>query len=287
MDLFKSDLRKIPRLLIGLVVLALGIYLTKLSLLGMSSWSVFHDGLSIVTNLPFGVVTQLLGLVILVLSMNLLKTKVVLGTLFNIVFIGWFIDIFGIIYSTMPKDIVLQSFVLILGVLFTTLGRSLYIASKLGPGPRDGLFVGISRITKIQVKYVKITIELIVLGIGFLLGGTAGIGTVIIIVASGYLVQFFFKLFHFDSKSDKQSDVLEYHFQDYKYYTLIVGLITLVVWLIPILGIILSVYGIKYSKGNTQKFKVVGIMLNIIGLVLAIVFFIQTNTSFDVTNLFS
>ena len=67
------------------------------------------------------------------------------------------------IYPVMSSDIVLRSIVLVLGILFTTLGRSLYIASKLGPGPRDGLFVGLARVTKFQVKYIKIIIEFIVL----------------------------------------------------------------------------------------------------------------------------
>jgi uncharacterized membrane protein YczE len=210
MTLFKNDTKRLPMLFLGFITLSFGIYFTKLSLLGMSSWSVFHDGLSIVTGLSFGVITQLLGLIILFLSVILLKSKVGLGTILNIIFVGMFIDILDFLYQVEFDNLVIQVIVLMFGVLFTTLGRSLYIASRLGPGPRDGLFVGLARITKIQVKYVKITIELIVLGIGILLGGLAGIGTVIIIIVSGYMVQFFFKLFHFDPKLEKQSNILEY-----------------------------------------------------------------------------
>jgi len=287
MELFQKDIRRVPMLFLGFVTLALGIHLTKLSLLGMSSWSVFHDGISIVAGLPFGVVTQLLGLSILVLSMNLLQTKVGLGTLFNIVFVGWFIDLFGMLYNSMPESLVLQSLVLILGVLFTTLGRSLYIASKLGPGPRDGLFVGLSRITKIQVKYVKITIELIVLAIGILLGGKAGIGTVFIIIVSGYIVQFFFRIFHFDPKSKKQSDILEYGFQNNQYFGLILGAISIGVLLIPTLGVIVAAYGLKYSIKENQKYKIISLSLNVIGMMLAIGYFLHSETSIDVLNLFT
>ena len=219
MELFKKDIKRLPMLFLGFLILALGMYLTKLSVLGMSSWSVFHDGLSIAIGLPFGVITQLLGLIILILSMSLLKSKVGLGTLFNIIFVGWFIDLFDLMYDVLPEKFIFQFIVLMFGVLLTPFGRSLYIASKLGPGPRDGLFVGLSRITKIQVRYVKITIELIVLLIGILLGGKAGIGTVIIIVVSGYIVQFFFKVFHFDPKSTKQSDILDYGFQKNKHFS--------------------------------------------------------------------
>jgi uncharacterized membrane protein YczE len=210
MEIFKQDVKRLPVLFFGYVLLALGIYLTKLSTLGMSSWSVFHDGLSIVSGLSFGIITQLLGLIILVISMVFLHTKVGMGTIFNVVFVGWFIDIFDVIYSTVPSNLVLQIIILIFGVLFTTMGRSLYIASKLGPGPRDGLFVGLARVTKIDVKYVKPFIEFIVLGLGILLGGQSGFGTVLIILVSGYLVQFFFQLFHFDAKSKEQSNMFQY-----------------------------------------------------------------------------
>ena len=76
MELLKQDSKRLGILFLGYILLAFGIYLTKLSTLGMSSWSVFHDGLSIVTGLSFGVITQLLGLVILILSMTFLQTKV-------------------------------------------------------------------------------------------------------------------------------------------------------------------------------------------------------------------
>lgn len=285
MDLFLKDIKRIPMLFTGYIVLAFGIYLTKLSLLGLSSWGVFHDGISNVAHLPFGVVTQLLGLTILVVSMSLLKTKVGIGTLFNIVFVGWFIDIFDLMYHTMPHHLVLQFVVLILGVLLTTLGRSLYIASKLGPGPRDGLFVGLSRITKIQVRYVKITIELIVLGIGIFLGGKAGIGTVIIIIVSGYVVQFYFKIFHFDPHSRKQSNILEYGFQNNPNFGLILGISSLICWIVPILGIIVVTYGFIYGSRKNQKYKIISFVFSFIGLICSIGYFLQTETSIDILSL--
>ena len=220
MSLLRQDSRKLHILFLGYILLAFGIYLTKLSTLGMSSWSVFHDGLSIVTGMSFGLVTQLLGLIILALSIAFLKTKVGIGTIFNVLFVGIFIDLFELAFSDLPEILTYQVVVLIFGVVFTTMGRSLYIASKLGPGPRDGLFVGLSRITRIDVKYVKPFIEFIILGIGILLGGQSGLGTVLIILVSGYMVQFFFKVFGFDPKSKKQSDIMQYG--DRVMYSLIV-----------------------------------------------------------------
>ncbi len=210
MELFKEDAKSIPLLLVGYIILALGIYLTKLSLLGMSSWSVLHDGLTNVSGLTFGRVTQLLGLVIMVLSIFFLKTKIGIETILNVVLVGFFIDFFEFLYPVAPDDILIKSIILLFGILFTTFGRSLYITSKLGPGPRDGLFVGLARITKIDVKYIKPSIELTVLLIGVLLGGKFGIGTIIITFVSGYMVQFFFRILKFDPKAEKQSDILNY-----------------------------------------------------------------------------
>ena len=211
MEQLRTDLKRLPKLFLGFTILAFGVYLTKLSLLGMNSWSVFHDGVAEnVSWLSFGLATQIIGVVVLVLSIVFLKTKVGIGTILNVLFIGPIIDLFSIIYPVMEEVFILQFIVLLFGILFTTLGRSLYIASRLGPGPRDGLFVGLARVTKYQVKYVKITIEFIVLGIGILLGGQTGIGTVIIIIVSGFLVQFFFKMFHFDPHTEKQSNIIDY-----------------------------------------------------------------------------
>lgn len=287
MELFWKDMKRLPMLFLGFLTLALGIYLTKLSLLGMSSWSVFHDGVSIVSGLRFGVITQVVGLSILVLSMIFMKSKVGFGTIFNIVFVGWFIDVYDMIYSTNPEHIVVQYIVLILGVLFTTVGRSLYIASRLGPGPRDGLFVGLARITKIQVKYVKIAIELVVLAIGMVLGGTAGVGTVIIIIVSGYLVQFFFRIFDFDPKTARQSNVLDYQFQEHKNFAFIVSLVSLVTWLVPVLGIIVSTYGMIFSLKKNQSKKAVAFSISVIGILLSVSYWLYTMLSIDVLNLFT
>ena len=91
-----------------------------------------------------------------------------------------------------------------------TFGRSLYISTKLGPGPRDGIFVGLSRITQIDVKYVKPAVEFTVLAIGFALGGIVGIGTLTSMLFSGYLVQYYFKKLGFNPKIENQRNLKEY-----------------------------------------------------------------------------
>jgi len=210
MELFKRDVRKVPRLLVGLFVLAMGIYLTRLAGLGLAPWPILHDGLEKVTGIPFGFVTQIVGVIILVFSMIRFHTKVGVGTILNVLLVGPFIELFEVIYRVLPATLWIQIIVFIVGLLLMTFGRSLYISSELGQGPRDGLFVGLARTTKFEVKYIKLAIEFIVFVIGFALGGAVGIGTLIIVVLSGYLIQFYFKILRYDPKTSIQYSIFDY-----------------------------------------------------------------------------
>lgn len=209
-DVLKKDLLKIPMLFLGFLLLSLGMILTMKAGLGMSSWGVLHQGLSKVSSFTFGQVTILLGVIILFFSVILIKTKVGIGTICNALFVGFIMDFFEEIITFDPNNYFEKGILFIAGMLIMTFGRSLYISTRLGPGPRDGVFVGLSRITKIDVKYVKPAVELTVLTIGYLLGGTVGVGTLILMLFSGYFVQFFFTKLGFDPKTEKQRSFKDY-----------------------------------------------------------------------------
>ena len=163
MDLLREDLKKIPLLMVGFVFLSFGMVLTKRADLGMNAWGVFHQGLSIQTGLSFGIITILLGFVILFFSILFLKTKIGLGTILNLLIVGLMIDLSDVIYTFVPDTTLESSILLVSGLFIMTFGRSLYISTGLGAGPRDGLFVGLSRITKYEVKHIKPAIEFTVL----------------------------------------------------------------------------------------------------------------------------
>ena len=209
-DVLRNDLRKLPVLLLGFILLSLGMILTMKSGLGMSSWGVLHQGVSLVSGLTFGEVTLILGLIILVLSVLLLKSKVGIGTIVNVLLIGVLLDMFRALITYEPSHYISQGVLLLTGLFIMTFGRSLYISTKLGPGPRDGVFVGLSRITQLDVKYIKPAVEFTVLFVGFLLGGTVGIGTLTAMLFSGYLVQFYFKKLGFNPKIENQRNLREY-----------------------------------------------------------------------------
>lgn len=220
-ELLKNDLYKIPQLLIGFLLLSFGMILTMKSGLGMSSWGVLHQGVSLATGFTFGQVTLYLGLIILAFSVVLLKSKVGIGTIVNVLLIGFLLDMFKYLITYEPDVYFYQGIMFTAGLLIMTFGRSLYISTKLGPGPRDGIFVGLSRITQIDVKYIKPAVEFTVLLIGFLLGMSRGInyvgpGTVIAVIFSGYLVQFFFKQLGFNPKIENQRHLKVYLYKEKK-----------------------------------------------------------------------
>ena len=205
MNLDRNLLKQFGVLFIGFVFLSLGMVLTKRADLGMNAWGVFHQGLSKSLGLSFGVVTIIIGLIILCFSVLLLKTKIGIGTILNVLIIGIIIDIFDYLIKFIPSTTTEKLILLFLGLFIMTFGRALYISAGLGEGPRDGLMIGLHLILNIEIKYLKPTIEAIALFLGYLFGGTVGIGTLIIIFASGYLVQLYFKLLHYDPKVAKQN----------------------------------------------------------------------------------
>ena len=208
--LLKNDIRRVPLLVLALFILALGIVLVKQSSLGLDAWGVFHEGISNVTGLSFGLGIEIVGYIILTLSL-FIKIYPGIGTVLNIFLVGKFVDLllnFQILNNI--DRIEYKVLVFIVGYLALNFGRALYISCNLGSGPRDGLFIGIVKITKIDVKYVKPFIEIIVFVIGVLYGGTFGIGTILLVVFSGYFVGMFFKLLGYDPKSRTNSNFLMY-----------------------------------------------------------------------------
>jgi len=210
MDNIRIDLNRLPKLIVGFIIMSTGIAFIQMSSLGLFPWGVLHDGLHVQTGLSFGEVTQILGLIVLVFSMVAFKTNLGPGTLLNILLVGWMIDKIGSFMTYQPESIIVKILVFTVGLLLISLGRAFYISSRLGAGPRDGMFVGLSRITQVDVKYVKPAIEIIVLTVGAILGGEVGIGTIVLMLSSGYFVQVFFKLFNYDPKTERQRSFTEY-----------------------------------------------------------------------------
>ena len=185
--------RRTAQLFAGLLLYGVSMAVMVESGLGLNPWDVFHQGLAEVTGISFGWVVILLGIPILLLWIPL-RQRPGFGTLANLVVIGLAVD--GAL-AVLPAGGSLAARIgyLVGGILMNGLATGLYIGSRFGPGPRDGLMTGIvARFPRLSIRLVRTVLELSVLGAGFLLGGTVGVGTVAYAVAIGPLVQFFLPL---------------------------------------------------------------------------------------------
>ncbi|MCO8277360.1 hypothetical protein M1L60_42965 [Actinoplanes sp. TRM 88003] len=182
--------RRTVQLFAGLVLYGVSMAFMVESALGLNPWDVFHQGLSEVTGISFGLVVILLGIPILLLWIPL-RQRPGFGTVANLVVVGFAVDA---ALHVLPAGGTIPARVgyLVGGILLNGLATGLYIGSRFGPGPRDGLMTGIvGRFPRLSIRLVRTSIELLVLGVGFLLGGTVGIGTVAYALAIGPLVQVF------------------------------------------------------------------------------------------------
>lgn len=185
--------RLLPRRLVQLVV-GLWLYGTTMALLvesglGLDPWDVFHEGMAHHLPLTFGQVVILVGAVVLLLWVPL-RLRPGVGTLLNVLLIGIAVDV-TLAWLPTPDDLAVQVTFLVLGVVGNGLAGALYIGADLGTGPRDGLWTGIVRRTGHSVRLVRTGLEVTVLAVGFLLGGTVGVGTVVYALAIGPVVQVF------------------------------------------------------------------------------------------------
>ena len=180
--------RRIPRLLGGLVLCGIGIALMVRADLGLGPWDVLHQGLSDLTGIPIGTVTILVGLVVL-LAWLPLRERLGVGTVLNVLIIGTVVDVVMLVVDT-PDQLALRWAFLLLGVFLFGPGSGLYIGAGLGPGPRDGLMTGIARRGH-SIRVVRTGIELSALALGWALGGTLGVGTILFALTIGPNVHFF------------------------------------------------------------------------------------------------
>lgn len=184
--------RRLPQLIFGLMLYGWSMSLMIEAGLGLDPWDVFHQGLTHYLPMTFGQITILVGAAVLVLWIPL-KQWPGIGTILNVLLIGIAVDQ-GLALLHQPDSLVLRAVMLVSGVVLNGLAGALYIGAHLGPGPRDGLFLGLVRRTGYSIRLMRTSVEVTVLVIGWLLGGTIGVGTVLYALAIGPLVQLFLPL---------------------------------------------------------------------------------------------
>ncbi len=179
--------RRLTQLMIGLVLYGASMAMMIRGYLGLDPWDVFHSGVTNRLPLSFGTVVIIVGALVL-LAWIPLRQMPGLGTIANVVVIGLATDL-TLAVLVQPEALWLRIVLMVGGVVLNGLAGALYIGAQLGPGPRDGLMTGLARRTGLSIRLVRTGLELAVLGIGFLLGGVVGVGTVLYALAIGPLVQ--------------------------------------------------------------------------------------------------
>ena len=161
----------------GLMLFGLGEGLLIVSFTGASPWSVLAQGISINVNLSIGTITLLISIAVLILWIPL-GQKPGMGTILNALIIAFMIDI-CIKFVPTPSNYINQLILAFVSVITVGIGGGIYLVSNLGAGPRDGLMIGLQKLTNFPIAAVRATLEILVVSIGWYLGGTVGIGTLL------------------------------------------------------------------------------------------------------------
>ena len=178
--------RRIAQLIIGLVLYGFAISMMVRAAIGVPPWDVFSQGVSAQTGIPFGWVTNFIGGLVLLLWIPI-RQKPGIGTVLNVLLVGTSAQ-GGLM--VLPELTVLWQQVLLFagGLTLLAIATGLYIGARFGPGPRDGLMTGIHNRWGWKIWIVRTAIELTVLGIGWLLGGNVGVGTIAFALLIGPMV---------------------------------------------------------------------------------------------------
>ncbi len=164
-------------LIVGLILFGLGEAFLIAAGVGVSPWTVFAEGLTHVTGWSIGYATFIISVCVLLLWVPLRQVPGI-GTILNAVIIALVLE-YLLPYLPRFDGVVANTVMATLGVLITGFGGAIYLIANLGPGPRDGLMTGLQAVTGQPIALVRTALEIAVVGIGWLLGGTVGIGTVL------------------------------------------------------------------------------------------------------------
>ena len=185
---FRPKLPTLFFLCFGLILFGLGEGLLIVSFTGASPWSVLAQGISLNVNLSIGMITFFISVGVLMLWIPL-SQKPGIGTIFNALIIAVMIDL-CIKFVPTPSNYINQLILAVISVITVGIGGGIYLVSNLGAGPRDGLMIGLQKKTNLPIALVRATLEILVVSVGWYLGGTVGVGTLLFAFGIGPCVAF-------------------------------------------------------------------------------------------------
>lgn len=181
--------RRLTQLVVGLSSFGFSMAMLIRGGLGMIPWDVFHYGIARHVPLSFGTIAIIVALFVLLLWIPL-REMPGLGTVANAVWVGVSADI-GLALLVTPEALLPKIALMVGGIVLNALATALYIGAQFGPGPRDGLMTGLARRLPVSLRLIRTGIEVVVVVIGWLLGGVVGVGTVLFALSIGPLTQLF------------------------------------------------------------------------------------------------
>ena len=189
------------RLFIGLFFCSIGIVMTINANLGYSPWDVLHQGIGNIINTTIGTANIIVGVVIVTIEI-IMGQRPGIGTFLNMSLIGVFMNII-MNNNLIPtfENLYVRIFTIFLGMIIIGIGSYLYIGAGFGAGPRDGLMILLLKKTNKSVRFIRNSMEVSALIIGYFLGGPIGIGTVIVSFGLGPSIQLVFNMLNFDAKN--------------------------------------------------------------------------------------
>ena len=197
-SLAEISLARWLQLIAGLFCFAVGIAQCKTADIGLGPWDVFADGISKTLGLSYGTAIMVVGWPLLLLWIPL-RQRPGIATVANIMLIGNFVNVV-LPLSPQFENLAIRITQYLLGIVITGFGTGLYVGARLGTGPRDGLMMGLTRMTGWSVRTARTCIEVVVLTLGWLMGGGVGIGTVLTALFIGPVIQWWFRLMKLRAK---------------------------------------------------------------------------------------
>ncbi len=195
---------------IGFFLCALGVAFILSSQTGYGPWDVLASGISLTLGITIGRAMILISIALVIFE-YFVGSSIGVGTLLNMIMIGLYIDFINSLHIISPgENYAVRILFLFIGMVILNFGIWLYMAQGLGSGPRDGLMVVFAKKFKLSVGVMKLINESVAFIIGYLLGGFFGVGTVLIALFSGPLLNFQFKMLKFDAKSVQHEYITDY-----------------------------------------------------------------------------
>lgn len=195
--------------MIGFALVSLGTLLFLYSDLGLNSWGLFHQGLSLQTTLTLGQASQAFGFLLIIICL-FFKTIPGIGTILNMFFIGRFIDLIdGFSLIATPDGLAMKVLMMFLGTVIMAYGMFFYLKENLGAGPKDGVMILLHRATNLDIGIVRTGMEVSAVIAGYLLGGKFGIGTIVSAFLIGPTLSIICKIHQYRPKETPQENLIE------------------------------------------------------------------------------